>query len=149
MELESGLFRMIDEALAAYLASRPERVAIRLDWSEGLEARIAVERAAAPGGAAPPSMAVAAETARADAAFKSRGRNREPRPEPEAMPAALAAMIEDRQAAASAAKRAVSGLPAATRREIAQRAATLGIAMVLLQDDQELVLTVESLPPTD
>ena len=40
MDLESGLFRMLDEALAAYLGDRPERVSIRLDWGEQLEARL-------------------------------------------------------------------------------------------------------------
>ena len=34
MDLESGLFRMIDEALVAYLGSSPDRVTLRVDWSE-------------------------------------------------------------------------------------------------------------------
>ncbi len=38
MDVESGLFRMVDEALAGFLSSGPERVSIRLDWSEQLEA---------------------------------------------------------------------------------------------------------------
>ncbi|HEY4752821.1 MAG TPA: histidine kinase, partial [Candidatus Limnocylindrales bacterium] len=32
MELESTLFRMLDEALAAYLAQNPERASLVLDW---------------------------------------------------------------------------------------------------------------------
>src|SRR4029079_19253160 len=47
MELESGLFRILDETLAAYLGGRPDRVTIRLDWADGLEARIAARRAIA------------------------------------------------------------------------------------------------------
>ena len=47
MEMESGLFRMIDEALAAYLGGHPDQVSVRLDWSGGFEARIAGVRAAA------------------------------------------------------------------------------------------------------
>ena len=42
MELESAVFRIVDEALAAYLAGRPDRIAIRLDWSEdAVEAQVA------------------------------------------------------------------------------------------------------------
>ena len=47
MDLESGLFRILDEAMAAYLSARAERVSIRLDWAEQLEARVAASRAAA------------------------------------------------------------------------------------------------------
>ena len=49
MELESGLFRMIDQALAGYLSTTPRRVVIRLDWGDQVEARIAAiaEEAAA------------------------------------------------------------------------------------------------------
>ena len=41
MELESGLFRMIDQAFAGYLSTTPRRVVIRLDWGDQVEARIA------------------------------------------------------------------------------------------------------------
>ena len=37
----------LDEALAAYLSARAERVSIRLDWSEQVEARVSASRAAA------------------------------------------------------------------------------------------------------
>ena len=40
MDLESGLFRILDEALAAYLGGRPDRVSLRLDWGEQLEAHV-------------------------------------------------------------------------------------------------------------
>ena len=40
MELESGLFRIIEEGVAAFLAIGPDRVTLRLDWSEVLEAVI-------------------------------------------------------------------------------------------------------------
>ena len=33
MELESGLFRMLEESLAGFLAGGPDRVVLRLDWS--------------------------------------------------------------------------------------------------------------------
>ena len=34
MDVESALFRIIDEALAAYLALGPERIRMRLDWTD-------------------------------------------------------------------------------------------------------------------
>jgi two-component system sensor histidine kinase DegS len=34
MDLESGLFRIIDEAMAAYLTAAPDRVSVRLDWAD-------------------------------------------------------------------------------------------------------------------
>ena len=45
-ELESGLFRILDEGLAGYLAVRPEHVALRLDWSEALTVELSAQRAA-------------------------------------------------------------------------------------------------------
>ena len=44
MDLESGLFRIIDEAVAAYLSARADRVSVRLDWSEELEVRVSASR---------------------------------------------------------------------------------------------------------
>jgi len=45
MELESGLFRIFDEALTAYLGSAPDRVALRLDWTpERLEGHVSASR---------------------------------------------------------------------------------------------------------
>ena len=144
MELESGLFRILDETLAAYLGSRPDRVTIRLEWSEGLEARVAAHRPSGPSAtAAAPSAAAAAVDARADTA-RDRSRGRAHNQPQEAMPAALAAMIEDRDADESAARRAVGGLPPATRREIQQRAATLGLTIEVAQDGLEVRVMVEA-----
>ena len=47
MDLESGLFRMLDEALAGYLGAAPEHVSMRLDWSERLTADVVATRAVA------------------------------------------------------------------------------------------------------
>ncbi len=45
VDLESSLFRIVDEALAAYLAANPDRVAVRLDWSDGIvEVVVAAQR---------------------------------------------------------------------------------------------------------
>ena len=48
MELESTIFRILDEALAAYLGLGPERVVMQLDWGERLEARVVAFADAAP-----------------------------------------------------------------------------------------------------
>ena len=131
MDLESGLFRILDEALAAYLGARADRVSLRLDWSEQVEARVSASRAAAEIG---------------------------PDTTPEAagdtdLPPALAAMMEDRRAdardAVEAARRdAIVVLPPSTWREIQSRAWTLGMSAELSADGAELCL-VADLPSAD
>ena len=49
MDLESGLFRILDEAMAAYLGVRADRVSVRLDWSDQVEARVSASRNPAGG----------------------------------------------------------------------------------------------------
>jgi two-component system sensor histidine kinase DegS len=132
MELESGLFRILDEALAAYLSMGPDRVALRLDWGDALEASVSAARDVAT----PPAPAPAPEPAP-----QSRGRGRKGKEEE--LPPALAAMIEDRAAdervAAEAARRdAILVLPEPTWREIQGRVATLGITAELRGDGAEL-----------
>ncbi len=80
MDLESGLFRILDEALAAYLGAGPDRVSLRLDWGDQLEARVGGD--AGRRGAARGRQASRSPTAEA-------GKD---------LPPALAAMIEDRRA---------------------------------------------------
>ena len=134
MELESGLFRMIDEALVGFLSSGPDLVAIELDWSDHLEVNIALREA-------PPASAGAeagAEVAEGAAVVRSRDPERRTGRSSEEMPAALRAIIEDRQADASAAaeqarKARFSPLPAAAWREVEGRAAVLGITAQLLE----------------
>src|SRR6476620_10329289 len=43
-DMESTIFRVLDEALASYLALGPEKVSLRLDWSDELEASLSAER---------------------------------------------------------------------------------------------------------
>jgi two-component system, NarL family, sensor histidine kinase DegS len=130
MDLESGLFRMLDEALAAYLAGHPDRVILRLDWGDQLEARIRATRA--------PAM----RSRPADAADL-------PTEEPaKDVPPALAAMMEDRRAdereAVEAAERdAIVVLPPTTWREIQGRAASVGVTAELLADGGEIRLVVD------
>ncbi len=48
MEVEGGLFRIIDETLGGFLSSSPDRVTIRLDWTaDQVEALVSAERATA------------------------------------------------------------------------------------------------------
>jgi len=141
MDLESSLFRILDEALSAYLASVPDRVAIRLDWSDDIvEARISATRE--------PTAAMAhADRAVVEASEAVGGATKD-------LPPALEAMLADRKeraedAAVAAREAAIVALPAATWREIQQRAATTGIAAELGSGGGDLRLRVEIAEPAD
>jgi two-component system, NarL family, sensor histidine kinase DegS len=139
MELESALFRMLDDALVGYLAGRPDRVLIRLDWSDEVEAQVVAHRDELP------AEAEVLPTAKPSGKWRVRGKGSAPAEE---MPAALAAMIEDRRAAeasAAAAARRPVALPPETWREIQERAATIGVTAELLGEGAELRL-VASVP---
>ena len=133
MDLESGLFRILDEAMAAYLGARADRISVRLDWADEIEARVAASRTVVEA-RSDPGLDVAS-TADKD------------------LPPALAAMMEDRRAdarqAAEAARRdAIVVLPPSTWREIQLRAATLGMVAELSADGSELRLITDA-PPAD
>jgi hypothetical protein len=126
MDVESALFRILDEALAGYLSAGPDSVALRLDWSDGIEATLEARRAGADlaGVTAEPEM-----------------------PEGSDLPPALAAMLEDRrgerQARVDAARTAaIAALPPAAWREIQQRAATIGAEAVLVDGGGTLRVTI-------
>ena len=58
MEVESAVFRILDEALAAYLSLTPERILLRVDWTDVLEARLSAHRSPLhPAGDALPARA--------------------------------------------------------------------------------------------
>jgi two-component system sensor histidine kinase DegS len=126
MDMESGLFRIVDEALVGYLEARAERVSLKLDWSDRVEARIAASRALANLGTEPlPEAAASAD-----------------------LPPALAEMMEERRAdardrAKSAQQEAIVSLPASTWREIQGRAAILGLEVDLSADGSELRVVAE------
>ncbi len=129
MDLESGLFRILDEAVAGYLSARAERVVVRLDWSDQVEASVSASRASAEVRAEP------ADTATTDTD----------------LPPALAAMMEDRRADArdaieAARREAIVNLPPSTWREIQGRAATLGLGAELTDEGQTLRLVIEVAP---
>ncbi|HEX4896853.1 MAG TPA: histidine kinase [Candidatus Limnocylindrales bacterium] len=121
VELESGLFRLLDEALAGYLAQRPDKASLRLDWGEVLTAELAAEKRAAE----VPAVDLPAPGAK--------------------MPPALAEMMEQRrrdhdEAVEAAARAAIVQLPVALARDLADRAATLGISAEVLDDGCRLRL---------
>jgi hypothetical protein len=128
MELESGLFRILDEGMAAYLSVAPEEVSLRLDWGDELEARLSARRGVRP------------VTASAS--------DGPPRPaEGKDLPPALAAMMEDRRAdqvAAVEAARvaAIAALPTDAWHAIQARAMTLGATAELLDGGGEIRLVV-------
>jgi two-component system, NarL family, sensor histidine kinase DegS len=121
VELESGLFRILDEALAGYLAARPDRISLRLDWAEELQVELATER-------------TAVETPSADLP-----------PVDAKLPPALAAMVEERradhaEAVESASRAAMIQLPPGLVRDITSRAETLAISAEILDDGARLRL---------
>ncbi|MBA3235856.1 MAG: hypothetical protein H0T59_07685 [Chloroflexi bacterium] len=130
MDLESGLFRILDEAMGAYVAARADRVSVRLDWSTELEAHVSATREVT----APGDDGVPDETG------------------DETLPPALAAMMAERrtdarQAREAAQRDAIVVMPPSTWREIQARAATLGMVAELLADGSELRLAVQMEAP--
>jgi two-component system, NarL family, sensor histidine kinase DegS len=134
MELESGLFRILDEALDGYLGASPDNVSLRLDWTdERIEGRVSATRNRTS------AVEAAEREAAAQASVPPGGKD---------LPPALAAMIEDRREQAEAAAEharnaAIVALPATAWREIQQRASTVGISAELLAGGAELVIGVD------
>jgi two-component system sensor histidine kinase DegS len=123
-ETESGLFRMVDDAVAGYVSVGATSVVIRLDWAER---RVrATVRAGSPA-----ATQTAEDRARASVAAARRDK---------ALPQQLATMIhqqEEDEASRNA------GLPEDVRAELVQRAAPLSISVELSEDRWEIVLLVE------
>ncbi|HKG19355.1 MAG TPA: histidine kinase [Candidatus Limnocylindrales bacterium] len=134
MDLESALFRIIDEAMAGYLSIAPDRVAVRLDWTdERVEAHVSASRNRSN------EVEAAEEAVATQAARQPAGKD---------TPPALAAMMEERreqaEAAADAARTAaIVSLPPTTWREIEQRASTVGIEIALVGGGGEVQLGVD------
>jgi two-component system sensor histidine kinase DegS len=135
VDLESSLFRIVDEALAAYLAGHPDRVAVRLDWSDTvIEVDVSADRD-------PTDAMAAADRSLAAAVGAEEGAGKD-------LPPALEAMLVDRReqaqsAATKARDAAVVSLPPATWREIEQRATTTGIGAELAEGGASLHLRAE------
>ena len=126
VDVESATFRILDEALAAYLALTPERVLVRLGWDDDLEARVAAFRSPRSlSGDALPAMPKDGDD----------------------VPDALRRMMQDRQDAraaqeAAAEEAAIVALPPGARRDAIERAGSIGAAVEFLAGGGELRLVV-------
>jgi two-component system sensor histidine kinase DegS len=125
VEVESTVFRLLDEALAAYVALGPDRVSLRLDWTDELEARLSAHRA----------VALRVEEALPEV------------PGGKDVPDAIKQMIQDRHDARQAAVEAATAaaivvLPDAIRRDVTDRAASIGATVEILEGGAELRLIV-------
>ena len=135
VDLESSLFRIINEALSGYLGGRPDRLAVRLDWSEDLvEARITADRD-------PTRQMAAADLEVAAAAQAVQVSDKD-------LPPALESMMADRRERAearsvAAREAAIVALPESTWREIQQRATTTGILAELSDGGGSLLVRVD------
>lgn len=125
-DLESGFFRIIDEALTGFLSLHPSQLIIRLDWSEReVQATVRSGRA--------DERAVMARAA-ADLQAASL---------PDAdVPPALAQMIQEQRADEFQQRSEAHSLPAERWQEIQARAEALGVSVRLVDDGQTLEATV-------
>lgn len=119
MEIESALFRMLDEALVGYLGQAPERASLSLEWG-ATELRAGVVARRTP--QYPPDADLP------------------PVPEGD-VPDAIRQMIQDRRDAHAAAVEAAElaarlRLPAAVGREVAGRAAAIGAELEVLDEGE-------------
>jgi two-component system sensor histidine kinase DegS len=120
-EVESGLFRMVDDAIGAFLAVRATAVSVRLDWSEQ-QVRATI------GGSSPKGQQTAQQRNAAVVAAARRDKN---------LPDALASMIHEQEEVEAARD---AGLPNTVRAEIDQRASALGIGVTVSDDRWQLEL---------
>jgi hypothetical protein len=129
MDIESALFRIIDEAVTGYLSCRPILISVKFEWADDrVEARVAARGSAGEG--------VEGE----DAETFERGEDGPPDID---VPVALRAMIDEQRAEAAAARSSREkglALPANTWREIQQRASTIGVRTELADEGRELIL---------
>ncbi len=103
-DTESGLYRIVDQVLGAYLAAGPDRIEVKLDWGdESLALDIAARR-------------IEVEPVEDEET---------PPPPAEDLPPALAEMIEDRRRAAAPVQPEPIELPDATWRDVSARAASI------------------------
>jgi hypothetical protein len=135
IDTESALFRLIDEALGGFVATRPERISIRLDWGPRLLAVLST-----PYDGPLPSLASGEPPDKVDAhpgeAASQQG---------ESVPPALAAMMRQRVADAAPKVRdpAETQLSPEVFREIEQRAATIGADVTLDEEGHRLRVAID------
>jgi two-component system sensor histidine kinase DegS len=121
-DLESGVFRIVEDAVQGMIEARPAELGVRLDWSEtGLKATVHGRPHGKP--QAPADVA--------KAAVASARRDKQ-------MPAALASMIHEQESTAA------RGLPDRVWAEIRERAEPLGIGVTLTEQGWRLEAKVTS-----
>jgi two-component system, NarL family, sensor histidine kinase DegS len=131
MDVESGLFRIIDETVTGFLGCHPDRISIRVEWGTSTEAHVAAARSA--GEAEEPEVEPTVAPMK-----DKKGRSVESE-----IPDALKAMIDETKAARVSRSQRVTqplALPPNTWREIQQRADTIGVSAQLVDEGRELVL---------
>jgi two-component system, NarL family, sensor histidine kinase DegS len=121
-DIESALYRSVDEAIAGYLALEPPSVLVRLDWSPS-------ELVATVEGTWPRVTAEGQSESSAAAASRSVD-----------TPPALLAMMEEKRSAERAADRASRSLAPERVIEIGTRARALGLKLNLRDDGQVMEL---------
>jgi two-component system, NarL family, sensor histidine kinase DegS len=126
-DLESAVFRMLDDALAAYLAGAPDAARVTLDWGEQLEATVGATRAVAQ---------LAFDAAMVPTPDQAGDKD---------LPPALAMILEerragDRDAAEAAARAAVVVLDPVVWADIEARSAAIGVSAELRDDGGTLRL---------
>jgi hypothetical protein len=119
-DVESVVFRSVDEAIAGYLALRPPSVIVRLDWSE----RELVVTVAGTWPLVMPDGGAEATSATGSRATET--------------PPALLAMMEENRSLDRDARTLSRSLPADRVAEIALRARALGLVLTIRDDGQTL-----------
>ena len=144
-DLESAVFRVLDEGMTGLLSTSPTRLDVLLDWSAD-ELRASVQALHPPDPEPAPDAAEPRPGAGEPSRLLPSGAGEEILPQ-------LAAMIQEQQegeaAALSAAEEAGvrrRALPASVWREIQQRAASAGIGVTLAEEGRRLDALVP-LPP--
>ena len=123
-DLESALFRSVDEAVAGYVALRPPSVVVRLDWME-------VELVATVEGTWPRPTPSDRE------ALPPPGPGR-----PSETPPVLLAMMEEKRSEERQARLAARSLPAERLAAIGRRAQVLGMSLTIRDEGQVIELAV-------
>jgi two-component system sensor histidine kinase DegS len=131
MDVESALFRIIDETMTGFISCHPDRISIRFEWApDKTEARISARREGVD----------EVEEVEEDVSLPPEKRGKGPDRE---IPEALKAMIDETRAAkvtrAAKANQPMS-LPTTTWREIQQRADTIGATAELIDQGREVLL---------
>jgi len=133
MDVESALFRIIDETVTGFISCHPNRISIRLEWAaDKTEARISARREVVE------ELDVPAVDESVPSDKRGNGQDRE-------IPAALKLMIDETRAAKvvrAARANQLLALPPTTWREVQQRADTIGAVAELVDQGREVVLVL-------